>query len=75
MANILLNRRLKMYLEAEKEILSGAQSYTMDGRVITKANLAEIRNAINELISQGATVEEMENKKINKAKRVLFMDS
>lgn len=75
MANLLLNHRLKMYLEAEKEILSGAQSYTMDGRVITKANLAEIRNAINELIAQGATVEEMENKKINKAKRVLFMDS
>lgn len=75
MANILLNHRLKMYLEAEKEILSGAQSYTIDGRLITKANLAEIRNAINELIAQGATVEEIENKKISKSKRVLFVDS
>ena len=75
MANPLLNHRLKMYLEAEKEILSGAQSYTIDGRLITKANLAEIRNAINELIAQGATVEEIENKKISKAKRVLFVDS
>ncbi len=57
MANTVLNARLKQYLEAENAILIGGQSYTIGNRTLTRANLAEIRDAISDLISAGATID------------------
>lgn len=37
--------KLKKYLEAEEKILL-AQEYRLEGRIITRANLAEIREGI-----------------------------
>lgn len=34
---------LHEYMEAEKTVLSGGQSYTINGRALTRASLAEIR--------------------------------
>lgn len=53
----LQNERLKLYLEAERAVLTG-QSYTIGNRTLTRANLATIRAAIDSLISQGATLDE-----------------
>ncbi len=49
----LQNERLKLYLEAEKAVLSG-QSYTIGNRTLTRANLATIRKAIDDLLADGA---------------------
>lgn len=38
--------RLALYLEAETAVLA-KQSYTIDGRSLTKANLAEIQQGID----------------------------
>ena len=43
--------RLTAYYEAELAVLSG-QAYTIGSRSLTRANLAEIRNAIKELEQQ-----------------------
>ena len=50
------NQRLKMYLEAEQAVLTG-QSYTIGNRTLTRANLATIRAAIDDLVASGATLE------------------
>lgn len=41
--------RLQLYREAEKQILSGAQSYSIAGRSLTRANLGEIQKMISQL--------------------------
>lgn len=41
-----------MYYQAEEAILSGAQSYSMGSRNLTRANLAEVRSTIEYLIKQ-----------------------
>lgn len=38
--------RLQLYREAEKQILSGAQSYSIAGRSLTRANLGEVQKMI-----------------------------
>lgn len=43
------NERLELYLAAEKAILEGAQSYSIYGRNLTRANLADIRVMIDHL--------------------------
>ena len=48
-----LNARLKLYYAAEEAVLLG-QSYTIGNRSLTRANLAEIRKAISNLIGAGA---------------------
>ena len=48
----LKRQRLFAYMEAEKAILLGAQSYTLDNRTLTRANLSEIRKVIADLISE-----------------------
>ena len=42
--------RLRQYLNAEQAILSGAQSYTIGDRSLTRANLREIQSAITDLL-------------------------
>lgn len=50
-------KRLEMYYQAEEAILSGAQSYSMGSRNLTRANLAEVRSTIEYLIKQIAVEE------------------
>ena len=67
------NERLKLYLEAEKAVLSG-QSYTIGNRTLTRANLATIRNAIDSLIADGATLDEDgATELVRRSKRVVFL--
>ncbi len=54
--NPIQNERLKMYLEAERAVLSG-QSYTIGTRTLTRANLETIRQEIDNLIAGGATID------------------
>ena len=69
--NTLLNKRLAMYLEAEKVVMTG-QSYTIGNRSLTRANLAEIRKAIDDLLAAGATLEG-EVVTGSRSKRVVFI--
>ena len=57
----LQRRRLTLYLEAEEAVLAG-QSYTLEGRSLTRANLSEIRAAIEGLLAAGVTLEDEELK-------------
>ena len=63
-------RRLFMYLEAEKAILSG-QSYTLDNRTLTRPNLSEVRAEISRLIEEIALEESL---KRGNTKRVVFVE-
>lgn len=44
-----LRAKLAMYEAAEEAILDGAQSYSVNGRALTRANLSDIREAIDVL--------------------------
>lgn len=44
-----LQARLDNYLAAEAAILGGAQSYTVNGRTVTKANMMWIKQQIDML--------------------------
>ncbi|MEG6505871.1 hypothetical protein [Nitratidesulfovibrio sp. 1201_IL3209] len=44
-----LQARLDLYLAAEAAILTGSQSWEVDGASFTKADLSAIRKAISEL--------------------------
>lgn len=72
----ILNERLKQYLEAEKTVLIAGQSYTINNRTLTRANLKEIQDMIAKLISAGATVDEVEitARPGSRSKQVLFRD-
>lgn len=48
----ILKERLAAYLEAERKILSGQQSYRIADRELKRADLAEIRRAIDDLVTQ-----------------------
>lgn len=66
------NQRLKMYYEAEQAVLTG-QSYTIGNRTLTRANLSEIRKAIDDLIASGAVLEGYGGKR-RMSKKVVFVD-
>lgn len=66
------NQRLQMYLDAERAVLSG-QSYTIGNRTLTRASLATIRAAIDDLIAAGATIDG-EYDPAGDTRRVVFMD-
>jgi len=59
-------------MEAEKAILLGAQSYTLDNRTLTRANLSEIRKVIADLWAEIA-LEESAAKNGN-VRRAVFID-
>lgn len=69
----LQNERLKQYYEAERAVLSG-QSYTIGNRTLTRANLATIRNTIDDLIAGGATIDGIAPVKVRRSARVVFRD-
>ena len=68
----LKNERLRRYVEAETAVLKG-QSYMIGDRQLTRANLAEIRRAIEDLLADGATLDG-EELKVGRIKRVVFYD-
>ena len=67
------NERLRQYWQAEQTVLS-APSYTIGNRALTRANLAEIRAAIDDLLAAGATLDDGEEAKMRRSKRVVFID-
>lgn len=69
---LLLNRRLQLYIEAEERILQG-QSYTIGNRTLTRANLSEVRAAIDDLLAQGATLDGVSGRG-RRTKRIVFVD-
>lgn len=73
MGNTLNNERLAQYYAAEKAILSG-QSYTVGNRTLTRANLAAVRAAIDDLLAGGAVMDGYTASTSGMAKRVVFMD-
>ena len=52
--------RLELYYQAEESILGGAQSYTIGSRTLTRANLSEIRDAIETLEKEIRVLERKE---------------
>lgn len=50
-------RRLDLYLAAEETILSGAQSYTIGSRTLTRADIDAIRKVISGLENEIASME------------------
>lgn len=54
--------RLALYLQAERAILDGAQSYSIGNRTLTRADLRVIRDQIQKLnsdcmkLSRGSTI-------------------
>lgn len=73
MASEIQNERLKMYLEAERRVLCG-QSYTIGNRQLTRANLAEIRKAIDDLVESGATIDGLDVEPRRMSKCAVFYD-
>lgn len=69
----LLNKRLKLYVEAEEKVLAG-QSYTIGNRTLTRADLSEIRKAIDDLIADGAELDGCEADRTRRTKRVVFIN-
>ncbi|WP_106788048.1 DUF6148 family protein [Acidaminococcus fermentans] len=67
------NDRLKQYLAAEQAILEGGQSYKIGNRMLTRADLAEIRKEINSLIAAGASVDGVSSRTC-RSKRVIMRD-
>lgn len=69
MKKVILQRRLELYLDCEAKILSGAQSYTIGQRTLTRADLSTIRKIIDDLAAQ---IDALEFKG-GRQKRVVFM--
>lgn len=69
MKNEILQRRLELYLDCENKILSGAQSYKIGDRELTRADLSTIRKIIDDLAAQIDALE----LKGGRQKRVVFM--
>lgn len=65
----ILKERLRMYLDAEKAVLSG-QSYQIGDRQLQRPDLNEIRSAISDLIAEINTLE----LKKGRTKRTVFID-
>lgn len=73
----LKNRRLRSYLAAEEKILLN-QSYTIGSRTFTRADLEEVRKAIQSLLDSGATLDdEIDSSSLNSGRvaRVVFINS
>lgn len=62
-------QRLEMYYAAEEAVLGAAQSYSIGGRSLTRANLADIRAMIDQLENEIAV---LENREAGKRPRKAF---
>ena len=65
-----LRERLTLYYEAERQILSGAQSYKLGDRELRRADLSQIRSAITDIQNQIALLENGQGM----MKRAVFID-
>ena len=65
------SERLRAYLEAEQAILRG-QSYTLEGRTLTRASLGTVRRVIDDLIADGVTLDGEIKKR--RTGRVVFVE-
>ncbi len=74
MASAVLNDRLKQYLEAEQAILVAGQSYRIGNRMLTRADLSEIRKEINALVAAGATTDDALRPRGRRTKQVIMRD-
>ena len=74
MASAVLNDRLKKYLEAEQAILVAGQSYRIGNRMLTRADLSEIRKEINALVAAGATTDDALRTRGRRTKQVIMRD-
>ena len=63
-----LKRRLKLYLEAEEKILN-AQSYSLENRSLTRADLSKVQAKIAELQEEISLIEN----KNGRVKRTVFI--
>ena len=63
--------RLTLYYAAEQAILSGAQSYSIGNRTLTRADLKDITKTITDLISDKLSLERGNKVRIQ---RVVFRD-
>ena len=63
--------RLRLYYAAEKAILSG-QSYEIEGLKLTRANLKEVQNMIDQLESQ---IENLSGKRRARMKYIVPKDN
>lgn len=66
----ILRERLNLYLEAERQILSGAAEYQLGDRRLKRADLSQIRQAITELQNEIALLENGQGM----MKRAVFID-
>ena len=64
-----LQSRLELYLDCERKILSGASSYKFGDRELRRADLSEIRAAIDDL---SAELKQLELKH-GRRKQVVFI--
>jgi len=64
-----LKERLSNYLQAERAILTGAQSYMLGDRSLTRADLKQIRAEIDQLIVEINVSESNQGR----VKRVVFL--
>ena len=74
MASAVLNDRLKQYLEAEQAILVAGQSYRIGNRMLTRADLSEIRKEINALVAAGAITDDALRPRGRRTKQVIMRD-
>lgn len=74
MADLLLNARLRQYLEAEKAILIGGQSYKIGNRTLTRADLATIRKEINSLVAAGAITDDNAPRRGRRTAQIILHD-
>ena len=65
------SERLRAYLEAEQAILRG-QSYTLEGRTLTRASLGTVRRVIDDLLADGVTLDGEIKKR--RTGRVVFVE-
>ena len=65
------SERLRSYICAERAILSG-QSYELDGRRLTRADLGQVQSEIDRLLSGGVRMDGVERRL--RMRRVLLME-
>ena len=71
-----MNERYRQYLEAERTILLGGQSYKIGNRTLTRADLSQIQAEIKRLQALGAQENDDDPATAGhqRARRVLFRD-
>lgn len=66
----ILKARLELYIDCERKLLMGAEEYQIGDRRLKRANLSEVRKAIDDLQEQIKLLE----LKHGRIKRIVLMD-